>query len=68
MTRVQVRYVATLPARFRRVFRAAFGGRKPLESIRAKCAECMAFQVGVARRCTIQTCPLWSCRMGKGKE
>jgi hypothetical protein len=65
MTPRQKKYHKAIPERFRRMFSLAWRGDKPLTAIRAYCVQCMAWQPGLVRGCTIETCPLYGYRMGK---
>ena len=40
----------------------------PLKAIRAKCLDCMGFQLGEVRNCPSQDCPLWKYRFASNKS
>lgn len=66
MTPKQIDWCETrVPGAFRKNYRRAMEGRKPLLAIRQRCLDCMGWQITEVRNCTIETCPLWAYRMGK---
>lgn len=40
----------------------------PLKAIRAKCLDCCCGQANEVKQCTVESCPLWPLRFGKGPK
>jgi len=54
--------LASMPARYRAIYRQAMSGRSRKAAITAACLECVGWEREGVRRCTSPACPLYPYR------
>jgi len=64
LTEKRIKYLETVPSRFKELITRAYRGKEMDTAIKAKCIDCCNYDCKQIDNCNSQICPLWDYRFG----